>query len=186
MQAAAPMKFALFSTAAALALLAIGAFRLGRSEPPARPAPPIATPRLRALWSGEPPPPVENKPRPMAASAPEEEAPAEEEALPVRAVGEAPELLGRRELEAGVARARRVVDQCQDLEQFVGTIKVRIVIARSGGVQSAQALPPLDETQTGECVAKAIRHHASFARFKGTLYPTMELTYAFYFAPADN
>ena len=82
-QAAAPMKCALFSTAAALALLAIGAFRLGRSEPPAQPAPPIATPRQRALWSGESLPAVEKKPRPMAASAPEDEAPTEEEALGV-------------------------------------------------------------------------------------------------------
>jgi hypothetical protein len=178
------MKFALFSTIAATALVVIGAFRLGRSEPAARSVPPIATPRLRTLWSGDEP--VINSVRPTSALAPEEEAPAEEEALVVRAPDEAPELLNRRELEAGVARARAAVEECRDLEQFVGMLKVKITIAKTGAVQSADALPPLDETQTGECVVKAIRKNAVFARFKGTLIPTMELTYAFYFAPADN
>ena len=59
------------------------------------------------------------------------------------------------------------------------------MIDRSGNVKSAQALEPLDQTQTGQCVAKESRH-ASFPRFRGTLTPTIELTYPVYFRPADN
>jgi hypothetical protein len=75
--------------------------------------------------------------------------------------------------------------ECQTLEQFVGTVQVHLVIDRSGNVKSAQALQPLDQTQTGQCVAKESRH-ASFPRFRGMLTPTIELTYPVYFRPADN
>ena len=60
-----------------------------------------------------------------------------------------------------------------------------MVIDRSGGVKSAHALEPLDETATGQCVAEEVRH-ASFPHFRGTLTPTIELTYPFYFRPKDN
>jgi hypothetical protein len=46
-------------------------------------------------------------------------------------------------------------------------------------VQSAAALAPLDHTPTGDCLVRVVRQSATFRPFKGTLLPTVELTYPF-------
>jgi hypothetical protein len=167
---------------AGVVLLAAGvaSFALGGTERRPSAVPPLVTPRLRALWDKDP------TARAAAAQtddelAPEEDAPV----LNVVSAGGLPEEPGRHDFEQAMAKVRPRVDQCRQLEQFVGLVQVRVVIERSGGVKSAQTLPPLDETQTGQCVAKAVRY-AAFPRFRGTLTPTIELIYPFYFRPGDN
>lgn len=87
----------------------------------------------------------------------------------------------RRDLEAGMEKTKKLVGRCQSLEQFAGTLTVRVVIARSGNVQSVSAVPPFDKTLTGECVVKAVKREASFPRFRGEQTPTVELIYPFFF-----
>lgn len=137
---------------------------------------PVAAPPLE-------PPKVTRAPK-AAADAPEAEGPAED--LPTMPVGtsDLPEQLDRRQLEAGMNKVKPHVFRCRELEQFVGYIKVRLVIARSGNVQSVHVVEPPERTRTTECVAKAVRT-ASFPRFRGTLIPTVELTYPFLFTAAE-
>jgi hypothetical protein len=87
----------------------------------------------------------------------------------------------RRDLEAGMEKTKKHVAHCQSLEQFAGTLQVRVVIGKSGSVQSVSVLPPVDKTETAACVIKAVKTTAAFPRFKGELTPSVELVYPFYF-----
>ncbi len=143
--------------------------------------PPLTTPRLRALWGQDQAAGAANASPDDDFGAPDDDAPV----LTVLKAGGLPEEPPRHDLEQAMEKVRPRVEQCQSLEQFVGIVQVHLVIERSGGVKSAQAVAPLDETQTGQCVAKAARS-ALFPRFRGTLTPTIELVFPFYFRPADN
>ena len=135
--------------------------------------PPLHPPRLRA--SNDPGKPAE---------APENETVTEDTpTMPVGTV-ELPEQLDRRQLEAGMAKVKDHVERCRGLEAFVGTITVKLTIAKSGNVQSVSLVSPLLRTATTDCVTKAA-HNASFPRFRGTLLPTIELTYPFLFPGAS-
>jgi hypothetical protein len=105
------------------------------------------------------------------------------EDAPLMPVGtkELPEQLDRRQLEAAMAKVK--IDKCKiaDEPPFAGTLTVRVTIAKSGNVQSVAVLPPADTSATGACVAKQIRREAAFPAFRGTLLPTIELTYPFLF-----
>jgi hypothetical protein len=167
------------STRIALLLLALGVVVAAWQR--LRPAPSVRIPKL------EPPRPV----RVAAASdggvsshAAEDE-PAADDAPPERAPTELPEHPGRRDFEASMARVKHAVGRCQSLEQVSGTVTVRLVIGRSGGVQSAVALPPYDRTRTGECVVRAVKQ-ATFPRFRGEPTPTVELIYPFYFRDSNE
>ena len=143
---------------------------------------------LRPLGDAPLPPPAEHAPRvkkkaaarsPSAVVAPEDEPLAEEPAAaPVQAGP--PEMLNRHDLENGIERVRKKVMQCHDVEQFSGLMTVKLIIARSGNVQSATVQPPLAETRTADCVKKAL-HGLSFPRFRGTYLPTIEWSYPFLF-----
>jgi hypothetical protein len=115
--------------------------------------------------------------RARAAAPPEEESVADEPVVEVQ-TGQLPELLGRHDLEAGMEKVRAAVGACAEVEHYAGVATVRIVIAPTGAVQAVSVLPPLDETETGACVSKAVRA-ATFPRFRGTVIPTVELTYPF-------
>lgn len=73
-----------------------------------------------------------------------------------------------------------MLQSCRDVEQFAGILTVRLVIARSGNLQSAQVQPPAAETRTADCVKHALRG-LQFPRFRGTYTPTIEWTYPFLF-----
>ena len=164
-----------------VAVVGVTSFALGGTERRPQAVPPIQTPRLRALWD-------KNQAARAANASPDDDFAVGEDEAPVLNVvtaGGLPEEPFRHEFEQAMEKVRSRVDLCRPLEQFVGLVQVRVVIDRSGGVRSAQALPPLDESQTGQCVAKAVRY-ASFPRFRGTLTPTIELIYPFYFRPSDN
>jgi hypothetical protein len=141
--------------------------------------PPVVTARLRALAAPAAP---GGQPAPSPSS---EEDVVAEDPTPAMDPSGVPEELGRRELEGGMERVRSQVEACQSLEQFVGIATVELAINRSGGVQSVTLLPPLDQTQTGECMAKAVKT-ATFPKFRGTLLPTIDLTYQFLFRPPES
>jgi hypothetical protein len=163
-----------------LAIAGVTAFALGGTERKPNQVPPLRTPRLKALWERDPS-------APAAPPSADDESTAEDETptLSVLTAGGLPEEPNRHDLEDAMDKVKKHVDKCQTLEQFAGIVQVRVVIDRSGNVKNAHALEPLDQTQTGLCVAKEVRH-ASFPRFRGTLTPTIELIYPFYFRPADN
>jgi hypothetical protein len=160
---------ALFAVALVVAVLG-----LAPSEASPTAAPPIATPRLRAG-------PVA-KARAAAPASTAEEDQAADDPAPTLQTSDLPEELGRRDLEAGMDKVRHAVESCRSLEQFMGLATVEVVIAKTGLVQSATMVPPLDKTRTGDCVARAVRT-AVFPRFRGFLFPTLALTYPFYFKP---
>jgi hypothetical protein len=126
---------------------------------------------------------VANRPGAGAAAvpvaAPEDEPVADDPAAaPVQAGP--PEMLNRHDLENGIDRVRDKVMHCREVEQFVGLMTVKLVIARNGSVQAALVQPPLEHTRTAECVRHAL-HGLSFPRFRGTYLPTIEWTYPFLF-----
>jgi hypothetical protein len=172
--------------AAEVALVAVGAVVLvaglvaWRGDGPApTQTPPVVTARLRALGTSS---------APVAQAAPSpssEEDVVAEDPTPAMDPSGVPEELGRRELEGGMERVWPLIEACQSLEQFVGIATVELTIKNSGGVQSVTLLPPLDQTQTGECMAKAVKT-ASFPKFRGTLAPTINLTYQFLFRPPES
>ena len=143
---------------------------------------------LRPLHGGPLPPPVTrpaHRPRlpppTPGVAAPDDEPVADEPtAAPVR--GGPPEQLDRHDLEDTLARARPKVLACQKLEQVTGFVTVKMVIAKTGNLQSVAVLPPLDKTRTADCVKHALRG-LTFPRFRGTLIPTIEWTYPFLFKP---
>lgn len=143
---------------------------------------------LRPLHGGPLPPPVaRTAPRTHAAPSPEgvaapddEPGPEEPAAAPVRAG--LPETLDRHALENTLARVKAKVLACQAVEQVTGFVTVKMVIAKSGSLQSVTVLPPVDKTPTADCVKHALRH-LSFPRFVGTYTPTIEWTYPFLFKP---
>jgi hypothetical protein len=165
---------------AAVAVAGAATLAMGGTERRPSDVPPLKTPRLRALWEKDPAAQAAH-PAQEDENAPEDETPT----LNVLTAGGLPEDPDRHEMEAAMDKVRKRVEACQSLEQLAGIIQVRLVIDRSGNVRSAHVLPPLDETQTGLCVAREVKH-ASFPRFRGTLTPTVELIYPFYFRPADN
>jgi len=122
--------------------------------------------------------------------APEDE-PALED-LPTMPVGtvELPEQLDRRQLEAGMEKVRQHVEKCRGLEPFSGTLTVRLTIAQSGGVKSVVVVPPKGEpprhdSPLADCVVKEVKR-ANFPRFRGSLIPTIELTYPFLFKDGNG
>src|SRR5690348_14124601 len=123
--------------------------------------PPLHPPRLRpSSEAGKP------------AEAPENDTASEDApTMPVGTV-DLPEQLDRRQLEAGMAKVKEHVERCRGLEAFVGTITVKLTIAKTGSVQSVSLVSPLLRTATTDCVTKAARG-ASFPRFRGTLLPTI-------------
>jgi hypothetical protein len=168
------------AVAVVLAGASLASFALGGTERRPSAVPPLQTARLRALWGGD----ASTR---AGVAADDDFAPAEDETptLNVLTAGGLPEEPGRHDFETAMDKVRRRVEECGKLEQFVGTVQVHLVIDRGGGVRSAKAMPPVDETRTGQCVAQEVRH-ASFARFRGDLTPTIELIYPFYFRPSDN
>lgn len=116
-----------------------------------------------------------------APESPESEAPEPE--TPTMPVGtaELPEQLDRHQLENGMAKAFKAVEKCWDLEHFAGRMRVNVVIDKSGNPKSVQLLEPAQKTPTTDCVVKAVHRNASFSRFRGTLLPTVELSYPFLF-----
>jgi hypothetical protein len=99
--------------------------------------------------------------------------------LPVGTV-ELPETLDRRQLEAGMAKVKKFVEKCRELQAFDGTVTVKLVIATNGNVQTGTLVSPPERNPLTDCVVKAARR-ASFPRFRGTLLPTVDLTYPFRF-----
>jgi outer membrane biosynthesis protein TonB len=122
------------------------------------------------------------QPHTRATDAPELEA-AQDDAplMPVGTV-DLPEQLDRRQLEAAMNKIKPHLEKCRHVEEFTGTLTVRLTIAKSGNVQSVLLVTPAEKTLTSECVLKTVRS-ASFPRFRGTLLPTIELTYPFLFRP---
>lgn len=141
---------------------------------------------LRPLHDGPLPEPVQHAPRrarPKVTShavAPPDDEPVAEEpaAAPVQAGP--PETLDRHALENTLERVKPKVMACHDVEQLTGFLTVKMVIARSGNLQSVSVLPPLDKTKTADCVKHAL-HGLTFPRFRGTYLPTIEWTYPFLF-----
>ena len=170
----------LLAVVVAVAIAGLTTLAMGGTERRPADVPPLKTPRLRALWDKDPAAHAAN-PAPEDENAPEDETPT----LNVLTAGGLPEEPDRHDLEEAMEKVRKRVESCQSLEQLAGIVQVRLVIDRSGNVKSAHALEPLDQTQTGQCVAREVRH-ASFPRFRGTLTPTIELIYPFYFRPSDN
>jgi hypothetical protein len=164
----------------AVAVAGVATLAMGGTERRPSNVPPLMTPRLRALWDTDPAARV-------AKAAVDDENAAEDETptLKVLTAGGLPEDPDRHDLEDAMEKVRKRVEACQALEQLAGIVQVRVVIDRSGSVKSAHALEPLDETQTGQCVAREVKH-AVFPPFRGTLTPTVELVFPFYFRPADN
>jgi hypothetical protein len=171
---------AVLAVLVAVGIGGVAALAMGGTERHPSDVPPLQTPRLRALWDKDPAAHAAN-PAPDDENAPEDETPT----LSVLTAGGLPEEPDRHEMEEAMEKVRKRVEACQSLEQLAGIVQVRVVIDRSGNVKSAHAVEPLDETQTGQCVAREVKH-ASFPRFRGTLTPTIELVYPFYFRPADN
>jgi hypothetical protein len=165
----------------ALAIATLTTFALGGTERAPTQVPPLATPRLAALWDAD------GGGRTAARANSDEETAVEDDAptMNVLAAGGLPEEPNRHDLELAMDKIKKRLETCQSLEQFIGTVQVRVIIERSGNVKSANALPPLDQTQTGQCIVKEVKH-ASFPRFRGTLTPSVELIYPVYFRPADN
>jgi hypothetical protein len=120
------------------------------------------------------------QPKAHSTDSPENEGPAEEAPLMPVGTADLPEQLDRRQLEAGMAKAKIQIERCRRLEEFVGSLTVKLTIAKSGNVQSAVLVSPADKSQTSDCVLKTVRN-ASFPRFRGTLLPTVELTYPLLF-----
>ena len=165
----------------AIAIAGLTTLALGGTERRPTAVPPIQTARLKGLWEKDP------AARSANVASDDEFAPADDDVpvMNVVAAGGLPEEPGRHDFENAMLKIMPRLMSCQTLESFVGTVQVHLVIDRSGNVKSAQALQPLDQTQTGQCVAKESRH-ASFPRFRGTLTPTIELTFPVYFRPPDN
>lgn len=165
---------------------------------------PISVPRpssARARGGG---PSKDRSPR-AAARELDDEPVAEDPAPPVPAPGDVPELLGRHDLEAGMEKIQPRLAQCRAAsetvtaraeergeeggegraesrreDELVSVVTVRLTIAKTGQVQSVTVLPPHDRSALAECVSRAVRT-ASFPRFRGTLLPTIELTYPIVF-----
>jgi hypothetical protein len=133
------------------------------------------------------PPKLQPKGVPRDGGNPEEEGTGMEEApmMPVGTV-EHPEQLDRRQLENTMDKVKHAVDQkCRGLEPFIGTLTIKLTIGQSGNVKSATAVPPREGSPVApamleKCVIKEVKH-ANFPRFRGTLIPTIELTYPFLF-----
>jgi hypothetical protein len=141
---------------------------------------------LRPLHEGTLPSPVKRAPRQArvdprraAVAAPEDEPVAEEPAAAPVQSGP-PEQLSRHDLENAIDKVRSRVLACREVEQFTGFLTVKMVIGKSGNVQSASVLPPVDKTRTADCVKHAL-HHLSFPRFRGTTVPSIEWSYPFLF-----
>jgi hypothetical protein len=129
------------------------------------------------------------KDRSGAAEAEEEETGAEDP-TPVVVSADLPESLNRRALEQGIEAVRERVLTCRTEEggatvPFAGIVEVYMSIGTNGAVQSAAALPPVEGTPLGSCVAKAVRA-AAFPRFRGALVPVVEWTYPFLFPAAEE
>lgn len=151
------------------AAVLVAAWVLAAPDPPLR-IPPLHPPHaVRAA-----------QPTARAPGAPEDDPIVDDAPPPPSATGN-PDEPTRRDLEAGMEKTKKHVARCQSLEQFSGTLMVRVVIARSGNVQSVTVQPPLDKTLTGQCVQKAVKNAAEFPRFKGEQTPSVELTYPFFF-----
>lgn len=142
---------------------------------------------LRPMHEGPLPPPVVRAarkarvdPRRAPVAQPEDEPVAEEPAAqPVQAGP--PEQLNRHDLENAIDRYRNKVLACRDVEQYTGFLMVKLTIERNGSVRSTSVQPPVDKTQTADCVKHAL-HGLSFPRFRGTYVPQIEWTYPFLFA----
>jgi hypothetical protein len=134
-------------------------------------APPITVPKLKRPT------------RHGAASAPDSIESDTVEEAPTMPVGtsELPEQLDRHQLESGMAKTFNAVERCHDVERFVGRIRVHLVINKSGNPEKVQLVEPEVRTPTTDCVVKAVHRNATFPRFRGTLLPTVELTYPFLF-----
>jgi hypothetical protein len=143
---------------------------------------------LRPLHDGTLPAPVVHAPRKArhvdpngATLAQPEDEPVAEEPAAAPVLSGPPEMPSRQDLEGAMLKqSQHVLQSCRDVEQFTGLLVVRLVIARSGNVQSMQVQPPAAETRTAECVKHALRG-LSFPRFAGTYAPTIEWSYPFLF-----
>jgi outer membrane biosynthesis protein TonB len=144
---------------------------------------------LRPLHNGPLPAPVTHtlrkKPRvvegdPAAPVAQPEDEPAADEPTARPVQSGPPEMLNRHDLEYAMLKVQPKVLQCKDVEQFTGTMMVRLVVGKNGGVQSLTVLSPGEKTKTADCVKHALRS-LSFPHFRGTYIPTIEWTYPFLF-----
>jgi hypothetical protein len=131
-----------------------------------------------------PPEPPRRLPATQAARSPSEkpfsEPSAEEEVVeePVAAPSSdgLVEQLSRRELQLPMEAIRPRLSACKGGEHIADSLRVRLRITRSGGVESASVLPPYEHSAVADCV-RQIARTASFGRFRGTRIPVVELTY---------
>ncbi len=178
--------------AAALTLAAVAVW-WAFAEPPAGPMVVPKPSSLRARAGGS-----KNDPTRAPAKELEDEPAADDPAPPAPPPGDLLELLGRRDLEAGMDKIRPRLEQCRGPTETAtaaaeenaeasgadskreneapSVVTVRLTIAKTGQVQSVTVLPPHDRSALADCVARVVRT-ASFPRFRGTLVPTVELTY---------
>ena len=77
-----------------------------------------------------------------------------------------PEALSQDQIKSGMGGVKGKVQGCFDKYQVAGLAKVSVTIGKSGKVSSANVTGEFAGTETGSCVATAVKS-ASFPRFKG-------------------
>lgn len=87
--------------------------------------------------------------------------------------------LGRRDVKKAMSRIRAEVDACHARFQVPGTVMIRFAVAPDGRVASARAIGPFKGTDTGTCVAAAVKS-ADFPAYSGA---PMTFTYPFLLTP---
>ena len=89
--------------------------------------------------------------------------------------GSLPEAPSREAITAAMGKIKGRVQACYEKFQQTGVATVELAIAKTGKVQSANVSGKFADSETGACVAGAVKT-ASFPRFKG---PTLKIDYPF-------
>lgn len=96
-------------------------------------------------------------------------------AAPSADEGNLPEAPSREAITAAMGKIKGRVNACYEKFQQNGVATVELSIAKTGKVQSATVNGKFADSDTGTCVANAVKA-ASFPRFKG---PTLKIDYPF-------
>src|SRR5262249_17263470 len=96
-------------------------------------------------------------------------------AAPAADDGSLPEAPTREGITAAMGKIKGRVQACYEKFQQTGIATVEVSIAKTGKVQSATTSGKFADTDTGNCVAAAVKA-ANFPRFKG---PTLKIDYPF-------
>jgi outer membrane biosynthesis protein TonB len=96
-------------------------------------------------------------------------------ASPAADDGSLPEAPSREGITAAMGKIKGRVQACYEKFQQTGVATVEVSIAKTGKVQSATTSGKFADTDTGNCVAAAVKA-ANFPRFKG---PTLKIDYPF-------